>query len=60
VVDLEVNNKRLRAEKVELSKRADTYAQVIHELTSELDRLRSPEIHGSVVSLRSTDTRFRS
>jgi septal ring factor EnvC (AmiA/AmiB activator) len=40
VVDLEVDNKRLRTEKAELSKRVDTYAQVIHELTTELERLR--------------------
>jgi len=40
VVDLEADNKRLRADKSELSKRVDLYAQVIHELTTEIGRLR--------------------
>jgi septal ring factor EnvC (AmiA/AmiB activator) len=41
VVDLEADNKRLRNQKTELSKRVDTYAQVIHELATELDQLRA-------------------
>lgn len=41
VVDLDADNKRLRTEKTELSKRVDTYAQVIHELSTELERLRT-------------------
>lgn len=40
-VDFEAENTRLRTEKNELSKRVDTYAQVIHELATELERLRT-------------------
>ena len=52
VVDLEADNTRLRADKSELSQRVDTYAQVIHELTTELERLRASTSGGGVVNLR--------
>lgn len=41
VVDLEADNKRLRHHKAELTRRVDTYAQVIHELSTQLERLRT-------------------
>lgn len=40
VVDLEADNTRLRTEKAELSKQVGTYAEVIYELTTELERCR--------------------
>lgn len=41
VVDLEADNKRLRADKSTLSQRVDIYAQFIHELTAEIERLQA-------------------
>jgi len=40
VTDLEDTCRRLRADKTELTERVQVYAQVIHELTAELSRLR--------------------
>ncbi|WP_410812230.1 hypothetical protein [Micromonospora sp. 067-2] len=38
IADLEAANRRLRADNTELTERVDTYAQVIRELVTELDR----------------------
>lgn len=47
VIEREADNKKLRTENVELTKRADTYAQVIYELTTELERYRTGT-HGNL------------
>jgi peptidoglycan hydrolase CwlO-like protein len=41
VVDLDAQNTRLRKEKTELAARVAIYAQVIHELAIEIERLRT-------------------
>jgi hypothetical protein len=41
IADLEAANRRLRADNTELTERVDTYAQVIRELSNELDMLRA-------------------
>lgn len=48
VVDLEADNKRLRQHKAELTRRVDCYAQVIHELATELERLREHPLSNNV------------
>jgi hypothetical protein len=40
VTELQNANRRLRTDKSELTERVQVYAQVIHELTAELLRLR--------------------
>ena len=52
VTDLEDACRRLRAGKAELSERVQVYAQVIHELTTELSRLRQQSAsQGSIIPL---------
>jgi hypothetical protein len=41
IADLEAANRRLRADNTELAERVDTYAQVIRELTIEVDTIRA-------------------
>ncbi len=41
IADLEAANCRLRADNTELTERVNTYAQVIHELSTEIDILRA-------------------
>lgn len=41
IADLEAANRRLRADNTELTERVDTYAQVIRELSTEIDALRA-------------------
>jgi uncharacterized protein YlxW (UPF0749 family) len=41
ISDLVAANRRLRADNTELAERVNTYAQVIRELSSELDTLRA-------------------
>jgi len=58
VTDLEDTCRRLRADKTELTERVQVYAQVIHELTAELSRLRGkPASSGNVVQLQAVSGR---
>jgi hypothetical protein len=41
IADLEAANRRLRGDNTELAERVDTYAQVIRELSTEIDMLRT-------------------
>jgi septal ring factor EnvC (AmiA/AmiB activator) len=41
IADLEAANRRLRADNTELAERVNTYAQVIRELSTEIDSLRT-------------------
>ncbi len=41
VTDLENANQQLRADKAQLTERVEVYAQVIHELTTQMSRLRA-------------------
>jgi chromosome segregation ATPase len=52
-VDLEADNKRLRQHKAELTRRVDCYAQVIHELATELERLREHPPSNNVRTINS-------
>jgi chromosome segregation ATPase len=52
VTDLEDTCRRLRADKVELTERVQVYAQVIHELTTQLSQLRQePASHAGIIRL---------
>lgn len=41
IADLEAANRRLRADNTELTERVNTYAQVIRELSTEIDTMRA-------------------
>jgi len=50
--DLKDANRRLRADKAELTERVEVYAQVIHELTTQVSRLRAePAAPASILHL---------
>jgi septal ring factor EnvC (AmiA/AmiB activator) len=51
IADLEAANRRLRADNTELAERANTYAQVIRELSIQVDRLREQEARTDNVRL---------
>ena len=58
ITDLEDTCRRLRADKTELAERVQVYAQVIHELTAELSRLRGKSASsGNVVQLQAVSGR---
>jgi len=44
IADLEAANRRLRADNTELGERVDTYAQVIRELSIQVDMLRTQTV----------------
>jgi len=51
IADLEAAIRRLRADNTELAERVDTYAQVIRELSTQVDMLRKQEARPDNVRL---------